>query len=225
MTRSVALTRVALASLLASASCSGPQDPGNQNRIIAVADASTPGDDAGPCPAGQVSCGGCNGQSPYCAWGCPLACAMTLDEASSDVWIGDDAAVDGAALVDTAGTEASADSTSSFDGAATPCGVATCPPDYVCVQQVGGGGPVASCGALDEAGACPSGLSYTSSCPATVGGADGGPGCLPTTTTTGLCIARPPSCGASLSCACLAGVCATGTSCFMLGSAVQCAAE
>ncbi len=108
----------------------------------------------------------------------------------------------------------------------TCCGSQTCGPTQLCVHLTCGGGPQGYCNLLDDAGGCPAGSQYESTCPHP--GVASGPGCVPT------CVTPAPSCqdvpaacaGSSPECTCLANVCGSSQQCITVqGPDVTCGAE
>jgi hypothetical protein len=114
------------------------------------------------------------------------------------------------------------------DGGSSVCGSSVCTATQLCVRPSCAGGTAPPCVAIGEAGACPTGYTFSSFCQyATGGGA--GPGCLPPPCVSPppFCLDTPAACDAKLTCGCLpATVCGTGGGgCMMISaSVVQCGA-
>jgi hypothetical protein len=105
------------------------------------------------------------------------------------------------------------------------CGAQFCASDQICVHPGCGGGVPPACSALNDAGACPSGWTYSSSC---YNLPTAGPGCLPPPCVPppAFCFNIPAGCGSPITCSCLPGNICAGGGCGLIenGTDVVCMA-
>ncbi len=216
----------------------------------------------GGCSGGEIRCTTCNGGAGFCSAACPaIACPVGADAGSSDG--GGDASLaeaseggeagDGGAGVCPAAMPTSCTDCSSaifcvsgacpetncevVDAGGSPsdagaCG--TCGSDQLCVHPSCGGGTAPPCEALNDAGVCAAGWTYSASCQL-LGSSSPGPGCQPPPCVAppAFCADVPASCSGSLGCSCLpSNVCEvilpndaiTGGECFSVSDGqVSCA--
>ncbi len=102
-------------------------------------------------------------------------------------------------------------------GGSASCGARACTSSELCVRPSCGGAPP-QCSALPDGGQCPTGWTYRAMCNRLP---TPGPGCEepPCTPPSPYCIARPASCGATLTCSCIpANVCQGGGSCGLISN-------
>jgi hypothetical protein len=104
----------------------------------------------------------------------------------------------GGDLVGLGGTQTTGGAT----GSTAVCDAQPCASNQLCVHPGCGSGVPPACSALNDAGACPSGWTYSSSCynlPAA------GPGCLPPACVPppAFCVDIPAGCGSPITCSCL----------------------
>jgi hypothetical protein len=132
---------------------------------------------------------------------------------------------------DAPATDAPVDSavTALADGGSTICGSSVCSATQLCIRPSCAGGTAPPCLPIVDAGACPAGYTFTTSCQYPIGGGGPGPGCLPPACVNPppFCLDTPAACNAKLTCGCLPStVCGTGGGgCMMISaSVVQCGA-
>jgi hypothetical protein len=166
------------------------------------------GGGTGGCASNQVWCPGCDPGTGACyVGGCPGSACPPPD--------GGAAGASGSG--GRGGTGGSAGT-----GGSVVCGGQVCTNGELCVRP-SCGGTAPRCNPLPDGGQCPTGWTYKTFCNASPAP---GPGCEepPCTPPAPFCIARPASCGATVTCSCLpSNVCQFGGGCgFISGAEVLC---
>jgi hypothetical protein len=182
-----------------------------------------PSNPGGACPQGTMLCPTCGDGAGYCALACSeVECPTIPDGASGDEGSAIGASDGGGPCPGVASTLCSDCSGMAFcvsggcpaqtcplrEAGAAPADAGSCDacgPGQLCVHPSCAGGNAPPCSALNDAGGCAAGWTYSPLCQFYGGTSMTGPGCRPPPCVPppAFCVDPPAACGSTAKCSCL----------------------